>query len=233
MEKRQRIWELDLLKGIALLLMIYFHIIYDLKELFHYPVDYESGFNYYAGKTAGTLFIFTAGVSTYLTRSNVRRALKILVFALLITLITYWYNPALVVTFGILHFLAAGIFLAVIFRNFPVWLLVFLGLGVILLKQVISGLSENHDWFLFFMLGLSTESFTSSDYYPLIPWYGVFLLGMAAGRGLYGRGYAGQKKSLFSFRMPDNFLLEAGRHTLIIYLVHQPVIVALLSLLIR
>lgn len=92
---KTRIWELDLVRGIALLLMIYFHIIYDLKEIYNFPVTYGSGVNFYIGKISAILFILVSGISVSLSRSNIKRALKVLIIALVITVVTHIYESSL------------------------------------------------------------------------------------------------------------------------------------------
>jgi uncharacterized membrane protein len=224
--QKKRIWEVDFLRGVALILMIYFHTVFDMKEIFGYDVSYAESWNFYIGKASGILFIFVAGISSSLTGSNPKRAVKILIAAMLITLATYLYNSSLVITFGILHFLGVSILLAPVFRRIPAIGLLLLGTAVILLNQVISGLAVAHNYL--FMFGLSTTAFVSSDFYPLIPWFGVFLYGLAAGKTFYYN-----KRSVFGdFGLSQsNIINRAGSHTLFIYLLHQPAIIAVLTLL--
>lgn len=222
--KKDRVWEVDFLRGIGLLLMIYFHIIYDMKELFQYNVVYEAGINYYIGKAAGTVFIFSSGISCFLSRSNIKRSFKILAIALLISLVTHLYNPDLGVKFGILHFLGVSILLATIIKKIHPFLLIVSGICITVLKDFLPSLTLPYDYL--FPLGISGPGFVSSDYYPLVPWFGVFLFGLAAGKILYVF-----KKSIFGFTARGNILNVAGRNTLWIYLLHQPVIIVVLSLL--
>ncbi|MCR4443190.1 MAG: heparan-alpha-glucosaminide N-acetyltransferase [Peptococcaceae bacterium] len=223
MPRDDRIWELDMLRGLALVLMIYFHVVYDLKEFFGYAVVYESGFNYYAGKAAGTLFIFAAGISSNLARSNLARGLRILAIAAAITAATHLYNANYGIKFGILHLLGISILSAPLVKRANTFLLLFAGAAVTAVSSLVRGITVNHNYFFF--LGLTTPAFNSADFYPLIPWYGVFLCGLAAGKLLYSR-----KKSLIGHSPPETVLNRAGRKTLLIYLVHQPVILFLLSI---
>ncbi len=223
--QKKRIWEVDFLRGIALILMIYFHTVFDMKEIFGYNVSYSDGLNFYVGKASGILFIFVAGISSFLTGSNARRAVKILAAAIVITLVTYLYDSNLIITFGILHFLGVGILVSFFFRRIPAVLLVVLGTAVILVDQAIAGVTVTNNYL--FMFGVSTSAFVSSDYYPLIPWFGVFLYGLAAGQVLYRN-----KTSIFKEPVldRDNIMNRAGRHTLFIYFLHQPAIIVILTL---
>ena len=80
------------------------------------------------------------------------------------------------------------------------------------------------DWLL--PLGLLWPIFASYDYFPLIPWFGVFLAGAALGKTVYAPG-----KSLLLRPPRETFINFAGRHSLLIYVVHQPVIMGILYLL--
>lgn len=221
----QRIWELDLLKGIALLFMIYFHIIYDLDIIFQYEVDSSSLFNNLTAKISGSLFIFAAGISSFLTRNNVLRAGRILAVAFTITILTYLYDPGMIITFGILHMLGTSILLSLAFRPLPSWALLALGALLIAATPWLVALTVPHHWLLF-PVGIAPETAISSDYYPLLPWFGVFLLGNGAGKWLYR-----EKRSLFPARQRDLLLTKIGQHTLIVYLLHQPVIIGVLTIL--
>jgi len=225
-EKRQRIWELDFLRGIALIMMIYFHVIYDMKDIYGYDVVYSYGINYWIGKISASMFILISGVSSTLSRSNVKRGLRVLAAGMAITLITYLYDPEFIIKFGILHFLGISMLLYPLFQKMRWEALAAIGTAVIIVGKVLERINAPNDYF--FAFGLTSSSFFSSDYYPLLPWFGLFLYGVLLGKLLYS-----QRKSLFGFSLKDNIISSAGRHTLAIYLIHQPVIIAVLSLINR
>lgn len=221
---RKRIWELDFLRGIALILMVYFHIIFDLNEFYSVPVNYYSGINYYIGKASAILFMILSGISSSLSRSNVKRGLKILGIALVITAVSHIYDPDFGIKFGILHFLGTSMLLYPLFSRLNKYFLILIGTGIIVLGKFISNIPVSNDYL--FPLGLYSPTFVSSDYYPLIPWLGVFLYGIALGKILYSG-----KKSILPAEFRDNPVNIIGRHTLTIYLIHQPVILAILWLI--
>jgi uncharacterized membrane protein len=111
----QRIWEIDFLRGLSIILMVGYHLLYDLGEM----VGLRSflGFSTNLSTPAWTvaqyffaaLFVVLSGISSTLTRSNVRRGLKLLAVSLLVTLVTYLFDPAAAVWFGILQCLAVSI----------------------------------------------------------------------------------------------------------------------------
>lgn len=218
-----RIWEIDFLRGIALLLMVYFHIIFDMRDIYGYNVVYDSGWNMIAGKASAILFMLISGVSCSLSRSNIKRGFKVLAAAMVITAATHIFDSRLGIKFGILHLLAAGMLLSPLLMKLDKYLLILVGASIIAAGRLISEINADHDWF--FIFGIHSNSFISSDYYPLVPWLGIFILGISAGMFLYKN-----KKSLFKFSVGQNPVSMAGRHTLPVYMIHQPLILAALEL---
>lgn len=226
MTASRRIWEIDFLRGIAIVLMVLFHLVVDLTEFYGYPLDYMSGFWYYEGKVSAVLFIFLAGVSTRLSDRVLRYGLIIAGWGMVITLVTYWYIPAAYVCFGILHLIGTGLVLCYYLRSlasrWTLLLALVLLMGGIFAERVIT----DRGWL--FPLGIVPAGFTSLDYYPLLPWGGVLLLGAWAG----GRVYK-YPISILGKEPKPNYLTRIGRHSLWIYLLHQPVLLALLGLFLK
>jgi uncharacterized membrane protein len=220
---KSRIWELDFLRGIALLLMIYFHIIFDMKDIYGYNVSYSEGFNYLTGRAAGILFILIAGISCTLSRNNIKRALRILALAMVITVVTHLYSAEMGIKFGVLHFLGLSILMYPLLNNLNEHLLAILGTVILVLGSYISRLNTNFDYL--FILGITSKKFTSSDYYPLIPWLGIFIYGIILGKALYK-----EKRSAFNFQLKNDLISWLGRNTLYIYIIHQPVILIIIGL---
>jgi uncharacterized membrane protein len=239
---RERIWEIDFLRGLSIILVIGYHLLYDLGD--YVGISRFLGWSTNLSTVAWTiaqhffagLFVLLSGVSSTLTRSNTRRGLRLLAVALALTLATYLiaiglhlFDPADTIIFGILHCLAVSILLyGVVFKKVSAAANALLGAGVIglaaLLPILKTALAIRSSWLI--PLGLPSPTFSSLDYFPLIPWFGVFLIGAALGRSLYSG-----KKSLLPWRLPATFVNIAGRHSLLIYIVHQPVIMGVLWLL--
>ena len=218
---KKRIDLLDAWRGTAVVVMIAWHLAWDLGAAEVFPQERMFG----PAATAVRYFIvgsflLLSGISARLSRSNLRRGLKTLGCALAVTAVTVLAKDP--VLFGILHLLgccmliwaavgkwlarvkaplAAGICLALFFLTFKV-----------------PDLRVQTPWT--WMFGFRTESFYSSDYYPLLPWSFLFFFGAALG------GRAGE---LPEARCPA-WLCWIGRHALAIYLVHQPVLVVLTGL---
>lgn len=233
--QKQRIWELDCLRGAALIGMIGIHLIYDLVDLFgilpwRLPEWYLLFKNNY-----GAIFLVISGVSVTLGSRCIRRGAVVFCSGFLCTAVTAGMyllgmaDSSILIYFGVLHCLGCCMMLWAIFGRMPDWTLiclgvVFVGLGLWLRQQYL-----DTPWLLI-PLGFAPWWFASSDYFPLLPNLGYFLLGAAVGRWLYG-----EKTSRFpkvrSERQPLRLLCWMGRRSLWIYLLHQPVLAGLVMLM--
>jgi uncharacterized membrane protein len=231
----RRIWEIDFLRGLSIILVVCYHLLYDLgayvgvQRFFGFSTDLTTVAWTIAQYFFAGLFIVLSGTSSTLTRSNLRRGLKLLAVSIAVTAITYIFDPSSAVWFGILQLLAFSILIfgAAFERAKPVTctvcgvFILALGAALHLLKR---GMTIRLDWLLPF--GIHSPGYSSFDYFPLIPWLGVFLIGAALGRSVYA-----PRQSLLPWRLPQTFVNAAGRHSLLIYIVHQPVILGILYVL--
>jgi uncharacterized membrane protein len=235
-----RYWEIDVLRGIAVITMILFHTAFDLRFFGIAPLEISTGFwRILAYATAGT-FIFLVGVSLTISharaekRANeasiylryLRRGLVIFAYGLCITAVTWTLMRPGTVVFGILHFIGIAIIIAPLFFRFKDANLVF-GTGAILAGFALAG-TEGPLWLLW--LGVHPAAFSSLDYVPLLPWFGLVLFGLYCGRQLYPAGVRS-----FTIRAEPVVLRPMtliGRHSLLIYFLHQPVILFALFVLV-
>ena len=164
-----------------------------------------------------------AGISCTLSRNNIKRALRILALAMVITVVTHLYSAEMGIKFGVLHFLGLSILMYPLLNNLNEHLLAILGTVILVLGSYISRLNTNFDYL--FILGITSKKFTSSDYYPLIPWLGIFIYGIILGKALYK-----EKRSAFNFQLKNDLISWFGRNTLYIYIIHQPVILIIIGL---
>lgn len=220
---QKRIWEIDYFRGIAILLMVIFHLIVDLKDFHGFPVEYLSGFWYYEGKLSAVIFMFLAGLSSTLNRRPVKHGLKVLAAAGLVSVATYFFNPDTYVRFGILHLLGSAVLLSPFLSRLTAIGQAVTAVSLLLLPRWTDRLTENSGALL--PIGITPSIYTSIDYYPLVPWLGVFILGLLA-----GRLYAARSSRLPLWRGTAG-LCWLGRHSLAIYLAHQPILLALLFVL--
>jgi uncharacterized membrane protein len=234
-ERPARIWEIDFLRGLAIILMVGYHLLYDLgefvgvKRFLGWSTNLSTDAWVIAQFFFAGLFVVLSGVSSTLSRSNIRRGLRLLAVSVLVSAATYVFDKSLAVYFGILQCLAVSMLLygAAFKKARPAVCAaagaVVLGLGAALpaLKEA---LAIRTNWLM--PLGLHGPSFSAFDYFPLIPWFGIFLVGAALGKTLYA-----SKRSLLPWRLPSTFVNFAGRYSLWIYIAHQPVIMGVLYVL--
>ena len=231
---KARIWELDALRGLCLLGMILVHLVYDLTELYgffrwNYPPAFE-----FVMEWGGTAFFLISGISATLGSRSLRRGGIVLGCGLLVSVVTIgmWKlglsDEGIVIRFGVLHCLGICMVLWHILKKLPIWALEVLGTALAALG--IWAKNVRVDTPHLFWLGLVTSDFSSADYFPLLPFLGFFLLGTVLGRLLYA-----EKCSLLPKADRQNpvirFLTLCGRHSLWIYLLHQPVLTGLMELL--
>jgi uncharacterized membrane protein len=239
---RERFWEIDALRGTAVVAMVLYHFSYDLAYFGLFDVgSFRSGLGLNAGRLIGGSFIFLAGLSLTLSygratasrpsggklfRKYLSRGLRIFSYALVITLLTWIFLPNEMIVFGILHLIGASIILAYPFLNLKLPN-VALGVACIAIGFLLRGLDVDSPWLVW--LG-SDPTFFMIDYWPIFPWFGVILFGIAAGNALYGDR---RKQAASSTPRPSTIrpLAFLGRHSLVVYLIHQPVLLAALILL--
>ncbi|MBP2145609.1 putative membrane protein [Methanofollis sp. W23] len=236
----RRFLEIDLLRGVAILMMVLYHFLFDLSFFGIADVEVHTGVWKSFALATASLFIALAGLSlpiSYARRKDrlsgqalwadyARRGGKIFLYGLLVTLATWLYLGDGFVVFGILHLIGFAIIVAPFFLRFGLWNFL-IGATVVLASVPLAGVNGPY-WLLW--LGVHPASFYSVDYVPVIPWLGVALIGMAIGFWLYPDGKR-------RFGVPEvhhwwaDLLSLFGRNSLFIYLVHQPVIVGVMMAL--
>ena len=240
-KERPRIHTLDELRGIAIFCMIFFHAFYTIGYFFGYDWGvwlvnlFRPAEPFFAG-----LFIVISGIACNLSHSNLERGVKLALIALAITLITYLtVGQENMIQFGILHMLACCMLLYGLSNKYlkliPSWLGILINVILFVLTLQIPhhifglpplfSVTVPDSWYstsFLFMFGFPNDTFVSSDYFPLVPWLFLFFAGTYLGRIGVKKKFP---KPLFKKRL--GFFGFLGRHSLLIYLMHQPIIFAL------
>lgn len=227
-----RIAALDLARAGALVAMAVFHFVFDLALFGFIPADTpaQMGWRWLAYLTAGS-FLFLAGVSLWLAHGAVigwrafwRRWVMLIAAACAITIATMIAMPDAFIFFGILHAIAAASLLGLATRRLSPLALIALAVAVIWLPQAMRFALFDPAWL--WWTGLQATGIRSVDYVPLFPWFGPFLLGLACAKLMTG---AGLWDRLAGWPAPKAArpLLWAGRNSLFVYLIHQPILIAL------
>ena len=214
---------LDLMRGIAIIMMIAFHFIYDLNSFGFSDIPL---FTHWAGIAWRCLIVFlflsAVGISLVIAHGkgiNFKKFLKRLLYlgiaALFVSAGTYVMFPDGWVYFGILHLIWFSTIIAISFVNLPKTSLLIAALiliGAIFDQPNLSFISYLLEPYL---------PFGSVDYYPLFPWLSFVFIGIYLGHNPY-------YQKIFIFRL--NWLEVIGKHALIIYLTHQIVLFSVVSL---
>ncbi len=231
-----RLWKIDALRGIAIIGMVFFHANYMLLSLFSIDIlDFSQMFWFYLGKVVVILFIALAWISLYLSSygkswwqiwtKSLRRAGIFGFLALSISLVTYGFFYEVRISWGIIHFFALSMLLSPLFLVFGRYLL------LIWLIIVIFPYLWTPEWQSIFLIpiGYPPFGYFSADYYPIFPWFGIYLIGYGLTHILSRLGMFEKIFSLDTNRC--NFLRYIGRHSLVIYIAHIPILYIFLSIL--
>lgn len=228
---------LDTVRGVCILSMVAYHGMYDLVDIFGLPSAWYTGLpGYIWQQSICWTFILLSGMCWQLSRHHVKRGLLLVGCGAAISLITWLAMPSQRILYGVLNLLGLSALLLIpcdkVFRKIPAWaglvgaLLLFaltknvsrgsLGFEGLVLCQLPSWLYVTD---LLAVAGFPSPGFWSTDYFPLLPWFFLFCAGYFLWRLLSQSERA--KERLASGVRPLSFL---GRHSLIIYLAHQPVL---------
>ncbi|NDK08332.1 DUF1624 domain-containing protein [Candidatus Gracilibacteria bacterium] len=229
--------KLDILRGIAISMMIVFHTNYVLLNIFDISfLNFSNSFWDIFGEIGGCLFITIASISFMLGEKKYgdkvckryfRYSIFLGIFALLISGFTFIFIKEQLILFGILHFFSISFLLILLFRKLKLFNFI-IGL-IIVLFHVFYSIEIGNNYL--FILGFINNSFYSADFWPLIPYFGLFLLGYSSSLFLYEKQILqkiliGEKKGFIY-----NLLKVAGRHSLLIYIIHVPIIIVLIFLI--
>jgi uncharacterized membrane protein len=230
----KRIVALDIFRGFAIFLMVIFHFCYDLNYFNFIKVKITSDYFWVNFRIViVTMFLLAVGISLKIAHNKKidfkkvkKRTLILFLSSLAISITTYIIFPHAWVYFGILHFILVASILALPFLNYPKLSLI-VGILIILLYNL--KIISMHKIFLFTIKYLPIPKYHTVDLAPLIPWFGVVLTGIAI-KGL------NLDKKFFNLNIfkNENFINKilafSGRHSLIIYLIHQPIFFAIFFL---
>lgn len=244
--ENKRVGFLDEVRGFAIICMVIYHGAFLLKSNFgvNVPIFFDSWFDIIRDIFAGT-FIFIAGITCQYSRNNMKRGIQCFFLAMGITYFTSLVFPELSIMFGILHFMGISMMIYAIgermFNFFPS--LIGIAINGVLFIATLNIRARTFGFFnvfsmkvpdflyesgMLFPLGFPSYGFRSSDYFPLLPWLFLFLCGTYFGNyvksGLMPRFF-------YNTRVP--VLAGVGRYTLWIYILHQPIIYIILSLIFK
>lgn len=232
--KQGRFQILDIARGTAVMLMVGFHFCYDLNYFHLIDINIKED-SLWVGLRGFivTLFIFIAGISLYFSsgqqtgfKAYLKKQKWLVLSIFLISLFTYPLFPQSWIYFGVLHFILVARILGYILKDFYRLNLV---LGLIIIGAG-SGLQNeifNPKWINW--IGFAAQKPYTEDYVPVFPWMGVFLLGMFTSRFLFNSSNQFKIKTAAYSDFPSRILSFAGRNSLAIYMIHQPVLMGIIA----
>ena len=244
METKNRVGLLDEIRGFAIICMVVYHLMYNLKFIFgvDVPIFFESWFYVVQTVFAGT-FIFISGIVCNYSRSNLKRGVQCFFIAMVFTFVTAFILPDAPDLFGILHCLGICMMVYGLSEKALSKIPAFVGIIICVFLFMLTynfhiGYSGIADLFrvrmpsflystsVLFPLGFPGYGFTSLDYFPLLPWLFLFIAGSFF--GVY------VKKGLmpaFFYKTHIKIFAAAGRYSLWIYVLHQVIIYPVLCII--
>jgi uncharacterized membrane protein len=232
-----RIDAVDCARGLALIGMAVYHLSWDLADFrFASPMLPFTPQMRLLSHTVASVFLALVGVSLALAhhkglnlRAFWRRLAIVAGAAALVTAGSFVFAPSEPITFGILHCIAAASLIAAPFVTAPAWVSLAMGFGAIAAPVLIRSPLFDPPWLLW--LGLGDALPNTLDWRPLLPWAGVVFLGLGVARLPGVLTWLKRADRWRTNSAPARAIAFAGRHSLPIYLVHQPVLIGLLSVL--
>lgn len=228
-----RFWKLDAIRGTLVIGLVVFHLLFDLHETMGVALGRLLLLWEPVRIIGATAFLTLVGISlsiSYRKRQDgfgmhaLTRGVLLLCLGAIITIATLIYDPEHFVFFGVISLIGASVLLSFVAVHRP--LLALIGGIIVIIEGALLSVSPQLPYALGF---LATSPFLvqSFDYYPLMPWFGVVLIGIYLGHRLYPDADARSKDTAPAVMRP---FCWTGRHALIIYLLHQPLLLLLLRL---
>ena len=257
----RRVPELDFLRGCALILMMFHHTLGDLYDIYQVQAvsfQHDYWFYYIGRPLVLTVFLTVSGASSRFSRNSMRRGIRMVLVAMaatVLSIIVDRFAATGLLLFNVIHVVAFSTVAYALIEKLAQkagWIpgpgdvedpdreyqphlfagfLIILGvLGVFtasMIDPILPASSKNP---LYIILGSAVQGVHQLDQMPLFPWIGFFLVGGALGQTLYAPGLplTPTEGRFYRWARPIRFL---GRHSLWVYLAHQPIILLILWLL--
>lgn len=234
--ERRRYFLLDAIRGLTILSMVLYHAVWDCVHLLRFEWSWFAGsVAYLWQQSICWTFILLSGFCCALGRHPIKRGLTVLAAGALVTIVTLVLLPEHRVVFGVLTLLGIGMLLAGAARRLLVRLPAFIGapaclLLFLILKPLNQGYlnlgllrlpvpEELYHGYLATLLGFRDPTFFSTDYFSIFPWIFLFFTGYYLYRLIENSSVL---EKYGTYTVPP--LAFVGRHSLLLYLLHQPLL---------
>ena len=235
--KKERVWELDTFRGIAIIGVVIVHLIFDLTYFLDINIKTPKVFDFIQ-ENGGVLFIILSGICVTLGHKFLKRGIIVFFAGLVITWVTYVMyllgvsGKDIIIYWGILHLLGFCMMMYGLLKKIPLPLIPVIAAALIVTGYLIAGKHYDITGFakILTIFGFAPKGFMTGDYFPILPHLGWFMTGIFIGKTLYKK-----QKTLFpkfpSKSVPIRVLSFIGRHSLLIYLLHQPLISVIIEII--
>lgn len=225
---KRRIHAIDAARGIALVAMAIYHFTWDLGYFGYVPsyLAVTGGWAIFAHLIAGS-FLFVAGYSLWMAHgrdlrlpSFLKRLAILVLAASAVSIVSIVQMPDAIIYFGILHAIAAASVIGLLFVRAPPALTLLVAVAAFLLPHFLKFNALDPRYLAW--IGMAAHPVASDDYVPLLPWIAPFLAGIAISK--LSLGWLKRQKQV---PKNENILTFFGRHSLVFYLLHQPILFGL------
>ena len=231
----KRIHIVDSLRGFTIISMVLFHLLYN--------INFYETINWYNGTLINKIWQFSIAFSFFLISgissnflkdlANLKRGVKTSILGFLISLVTYFFAKDQLIIWGVLNGLGLSMILGSFLNKYfkmpiklsIIFLIIFIFTYKIPMGSLYNLFAKLYDSNLF-ILGFPSSNFSSSDYFPILPWIFAYFLGMTFGKFLLANDF-------FTYKGKENFLTKIGKHSLAIYLLHQIILYPLVTILMK
>jgi uncharacterized membrane protein len=222
---------IDVYRGLAILAMVAYHATWDLN--YYGIIEVGIGVDalwFTIQRSILTAFLLLVGAGLWLgqrdgfdPRRFWRREVVLIVAALGVSVVTWFQFGAYFAYFGVLHAIALSSIMALPLIRAPLWAAIGTAIVFLFLPAVFGSDVFNTPWLAW--IGFFTAPPETADLVPMFPWFGVVLIGMIGMR----LGEAAPALNWTSAAIGARVLARIGRWSLIIYLVHQPLLFGIIT----
>ncbi len=222
---------LDYARAAAIVLMIVYHSAYDAEFLFGMKIGTQFGVWKLIQKLCASLFLVIHGISFTISWQKkpciikvVKRSVTLIFCASIVTVSTYLFDAHTFVRFGILHLIAVSSVIIPAISRLSIIFTIIVGLVIVGFRFCINIPGST----MLVPFGFPPSSFISIDYFPFIPWLGVIILGVALGKYIIqAKGFTRQKPT----KVWSKVCVYISKKSLLIYMIHQPIILAIFQVI--
>ena len=233
----KRIYNLDKIRGLTIISMVLFHLMYNINFFREISWYNETLLNKVWQLSIALSFFIISGITSTLlpANKNIKRGLKTSIVGLLISVATYIFARDQFIVWGVMNGLGLSMIIGGLINNDKIFsrkmififLLIFALTYSIPRNSLIDVIFFNHLYEInIFPLGFPSDKFVSADYFPIIPWIFAYFSGISLGNFLH-------EKNFYNKYGTDNLLAKIGRYSMPIYLIHQVILYPIVSLFFR